>query len=346
MWRSHAACRSGLQFTDCQPGQKMRAGGRPRPGGAAGEGCEKQTPGGGPQAPRPASLAHPGAPSGGGGAGGRRGERSAPGRSNGAAISRTQAQAARPGPQHRHRGDSKDAQARTRSQKAPGAGAQKGGPTGRQSPRGRSLAGPKPEGAARGGPGGATRCTRAKTRAQQGRPDREPAATRGRARRQTGLESARRGRKPAGRAERGSRGGRAAARARRRAAEAGPGPAKPRAGAPRRSGPAEGKGPRRKGGRGERKRRAGAAEGRRPGPQARTTTVRRERSDRERRAGEPPEWGTGAPARVPRTNGVVAAGSCDRGVISFMRRSLHCGAGAAAHGRSPFMEGPEARSST
>lgn len=51
------AARAGLQFTDCQPGRKSRAGGRLHPGGAAGEGCEKQTPGGGPQAPRPASLA-------------------------------------------------------------------------------------------------------------------------------------------------------------------------------------------------------------------------------------------------------------------------------------------------
>jgi len=131
MWRSHAACRPGLQFTDCQPGQKMRAGGRPRPGGAAGEGCEKQTPGGGPQAPRPATDW-----------------------------------------------------------------------------------------------GEGTEGHRAK------------------------------------------------------------------------------------------------------------------------RDGGPPGWGTGAPARGPRMNGVGAAGSCDRGVISFMRRSLHCGAGAAAHGRSPSMEGPKARSFT
>lgn len=62
--RLHAACRPGLQFTDCQPGQKMRAGGRPRPGGGRRRGLRKADPRRGPAGPSPSEPRALSCPSG------------------------------------------------------------------------------------------------------------------------------------------------------------------------------------------------------------------------------------------------------------------------------------------
>ena len=156
----------GLQFMDCQPRPDQRTGGRDRPGGAAGEGCEKQHPGGGPQAPQP-GLALPRSPRRGRrGREGSGGEPSAPGRSNGAAISRTQAQAARPTRTQpdrataspRRRGRAADKRGPRRGKRRPQAA---GGP--REEPPG-----PKPRSGPAAAPHGPTRCTRAKPKHSKG----------------------------------------------------------------------------------------------------------------------------------------------------------------------------------
>lgn len=239
----------GLQFPVCQPRGDRRAGGRPDPEGEAQEGREKRDPRSAGAKPQPEATRFPGAPSGGGGAGGRRGEPTPQGKAPpGAAQKSKQAQHAR-------------------RKKDPGAQPRKAA-FGRPAPGAGAAQPPKPVGTRQGGPGD---------------PHKEPGAWAQRAR-ATGAQQ----RKPA--AERrtgpGDCAGAADCGARKRAqrrqlwsrgAAAGGHNA---AGAPPRSGPAQGKGPRGKWGRDVGIKGAGISRGTKaPAPGAHTFDVRGNSAD-------------------------------------------------------------------
>lgn len=248
------------------------------PGGARKRGARSATHAAGGRATQRATRS-PGAPSGGGGDGrGRRGE------PHGKQSARTDAPQARAGAGAQSKPRPRRPQKAAR-RAAQGAGA--------------GAAGPEARGAAKPGEGrshrGQAKAPHGATRGPEAKPKRSKAD------RQGGRSAARAGQGQRGQraptergsaheAERGSGGRRAGpgpgegrkARGRKRRT----GPATAAAGAPRRSGPAQGTGPRRKRGRGVRKKGP-------KGAQARRTALRRERSDREQRPGGPPERGRG-----------------------------------------------------
>lgn len=261
--------------------EKAGRGADHSPGGAGQRAAKKRPLTGGPQAPRQASHALPGAPSGGGGAGGRRGE------PNGKQSTRIAAQRSRAGPASTTSPGPREA---GKSPAQPGSGGRGGAERGR-SPKGPSEA-----------PHAPTRCTRAKPKRSKGdrtgSPQRSAGGPAGRRRQRAPTERA-----SADEAERES-GGRSAGRA--RSGRGAPERTSAGAGAPARQDAECAKGP------ADPAQRGRGGTNARPGSRAKPL-VRSDRRERERAArvgpivapgpGAQPPWGTTRAREAERSAG-------------------------------------------
>lgn len=300
--------------------------GPPGPRGVPQEGCEKRRPRSGGRSPLGTSLAHPGAPSGGGGAGGRRGEpfglhssrteaqRLGLGAAAAGAIKARQGGRARPAgrktPQQGRRGG-RAANARGRGQESRA--------TARHSPRAGAARARSPKGAGRGGPAGpraaqgprpsAARATEqgARSAAKPG-PQADGASAKGPGsrRREAPREGA--GGHPAGPAT--ARPKAAGRNAPDRSREAG-------AGAQAAAGPAQGKGPRRKWGPQAGRKRAQRAQ--------RAYLLWRRSAAKEPSGTGGPRMGTRDPARCPMGDGASPRSGAKRRGAAAPRASATSG---------------------
>lgn len=319
---THRVETPGLQFSDCQPCRKSGAARRPDRGPGSGVGREKRAPWG----TRPAQpgrgrspatgLALPGAPSGGGGAGGRRGE------PHGTHSGTKEAPAS---PRRRGRA------ARPRGAQPPDRGRRPRAPRGRRQPP------PKP--AKRDGAGGTRRghaLGRGGGGAEQGRPNREPAA---------GADAGARTRRGQ-RAPAEPRSGAQAAERRSRGGAPGGGPGERSEGPMGRTGPAKRRRARRAGAA-----RAGAGAPAQKGPRSAQKKARRQAglariplmATKRSGGAERPGWGPCGPGPRDAAPRIIAGGagpSRPRNAHPAPRGSggRRAPAGAQRHGRG--VEGP------